>query len=120
MTISDIIKEIRTQKGLKQKDVYLYLGIGKSVYSKVESGGREITVQELIAIAKLFNMNIDDIINYKGNIPEEITLKEKDNHEQHQLFSELDDDDRETVLKIVDKMLTTKKFNQFIQENIKN
>ena len=35
-----------------------------------------------------------------------------------ELFNELDDDDRQTVLTIVDKMLTNKKFNNFFQENI--
>jgi ubiquinone biosynthesis protein Coq4 len=36
-----------------------------------------------------------------------------------QLFNELDEDDRQTVLKIVDKMLTTKKFNEFFEKNLK-
>ena len=53
MSISANIRSIRIQKGLKQKDVYAFLGIGKSVYSKIESEGREATVQELIKLSKL-------------------------------------------------------------------
>lgn len=118
MSITDNIIKIRTAKGLRQKDVYSYLDISKSVYSKIENGGREATVQELIKIAELFDMTVDQIINYEGDTPSPVTLEDKSILEQNRLFNELDEEDRQTVLKIVDKMLTTKKFNTFFQENI--
>ena len=49
---------------------------------------------------------------------DEITLKDKSILEQNRLFDDLDEEDRKTVFKIVDKMLTTKKFNTFFQENL--
>ncbi len=118
MSITENIIRIRTEKGLRQKDIYSYLNISKSVYSKIENGGRDATVQELIKIAQLFDMSIDQIINYEGNAPKEVTLEDKTALEQNRLFNELDEEDRQTVIKIVDKMLTTKKFNKFFQENI--
>ena len=87
-------------------------------YSKIENEGREATVQELIKMANLFEMTIDQIINYEDDIPTEITLKDKSILEQNRLFDDLDEEDRKTVFKIVDKMLTTKKFNTFFQENL--
>ena len=63
-------------------------------------------------------MTIDQIINYEDDIPVEITLKDKSILEQNRLFDDLDEEDRKTVFKIVDKMLTTKKFNTFFQENL--
>tara|TARA_B110000902_G_scaffold249912_1_gene308587 strand:+ start:133 stop:495 length:363 start_codon:yes stop_codon:yes gene_type:complete len=118
MSISSNIRKIREQKGLRQKEVYTFLEIGKSVYSKIENEGREATVQELIKIATLFDMTVDQIINNEDDIPVEITLKDKSILEQNRLFDDLDEDDRKTVFKIVDKMLTTKKFNTFFQENL--
>ena len=117
MSITDSIKNIRVLKGLRQKDVYTFLNIGKSVYSKIESGDRAATVQELIDLSKLFDMSLDQIVYYEGNIPTPVVLDNKPANEQHQLFEELDEEDRQTVLKIVDKMLATKKFNDFIQAN---
>ena len=64
-------------------------------------------------------MTTDEIINYEGDIPSNVTLEDKTAIEQNQLFNELDEDDRQTVLKIVDKMLTTKKFNEFFEKNLK-
>ena len=118
MSITNNIRKIREQKGLRQKEVYTFLEIGKSVYSKIENGGREATVQELIKLSQLFGMSIDQIINFEGDTPSPVTLKDKTILEQNRLFNELDEEDRQTVLKIVDKMLTTKKFNTFFQENI--
>ncbi|KAA3647504.1 MAG: transcriptional regulator [Bacteroidetes bacterium] len=51
-------------------------------------------------------------------MPSEVSLKEESAIEQNRLFNELDEDDRQTVLTIVDKMLTNKKFSNFFQENI--
>ena len=119
MDVSKNIRDIRIQQGLKQKDIYLFLNVDKSVYSKIETGGREATVNELIKISKLFNMTVDEIINYEGDIPSNVILEDKTAIEQNQLFNELDEEDRQTVLKIVDKMLTTKKFNEFFEKNLK-
>lgn len=68
--------------------------------------------------ATLFDMTVDQIINNEDDIPVEITLKDKSILEQNRLFDDLDEEDRKTVFKIVDKMLTTKKFNTFFQENL--
>lgn len=118
MTLTDNIKKIREQKGLLQKDIYSFLKIGKSVYSKIESGGREPTVQELILIAQLFEMSVDDVINFNDGLPKPVTLQDKTPNQQHQLFDELDEQDKQTVFNIVDKMLTTKKFNAFFKEHL--
>ncbi|MFN0081647.1 MAG: helix-turn-helix domain-containing protein [Ferruginibacter sp.] len=118
MNLTDNIRKIREQKELRQKDVYTFLKIGKTVYSKIENGGREPSVQELVFIAQLFEMSVDEIINFNDGIPKPVTLQNKTNNEQHQLFEDLDDEDKQTVFKIVDKMLTTKKFNTFFQEHL--
>lgn len=101
-----------------QKDVYTFLKIGKSVYSKIENGGREPSVQELVKIAQLFEMTVDDVINFNDGLPKPVTLQDKTTNEQHQLFEELDEEDKQTVFKIVDKMLTTKKFNAFFEAHL--
>ena len=118
MSIAENIREIREQKGLRQKEVYTFLEIGKSVYSKIENGGREPTVQELVKLSKLFDMTVDQIINYEGDIPSEVTVKDKKGFEQLNMINQLDEEDKSTVFKIIDTMLTKKKFKDFFQKNI--
>ncbi|THV62056.1 transcriptional regulator [Chryseobacterium candidae] len=69
--------------------------------------------------AKLFNLTTDQIINYNENIiPKEIIIEDKSTLEQMELIQQLDEEDKSTVFKIIDKMLTTKKFKDFFNKNV--
>ncbi|MDF2553365.1 MAG: uncharacterized protein K0R77_2640 [Chryseobacterium sp.] len=70
-------------------------------------------------MAKLFNLTTDQIINYNENIiPTEIVIEDKSTLEQMELIQQLDEEDKSTVFKIIDKMLTTKKFKDFFNKNV--
>jgi len=118
MSLADNIKNIREEKNLKQIEVATHIGVDKSAYSKIEKGMRSITIEELQKMAKLFNTTIDNIVNFEGNIPKEVTITDKTAVEQMNLISQLDEEDKQTVFNIIDKMLTNKKFKNFFQENI--
>jgi len=112
MSTAKNIQKIREKLGLMQKEVASHIGVDKSTYSKIEKGTREVTVKELQKIAKLFNTTIDNIVNFEGNIPKEITITDKTAVEQMNLISQLDEEDKQTVFNIIDKMLTNKKFKK--------
>lgn len=118
MSIGNNIKRIREQKGLSQKEVNTELGLDKSSYSKLEKETREVKISELIKLSSLFNMSVTDIINYEGDIPSEVTIEDKSAIEQMKLIGQLDEDDKQTIFKLIDKMLTNNKFKTFFQENI--
>lgn len=118
MSLGDNIKKIREQKGLLQKQVANELGIGYTNYNKMENSNREPSVAELQMLAKLFNLTVDQIINTDTNIPNDVTVEDKSTIEQMNLIKQLDDDDRTVVFKIIDTMLTKKKFKDFFQSNI--
>jgi transcriptional regulator with XRE-family HTH domain len=101
-----------------QKEATSHLNLDKSAYSKLEKGTREIKVTELLKLSELFNMSLDQIVNFEGNTPQEITIEDKAASEQLKLISQLDDEDKQTVFTIIDKMLTNKKFKTFFKENI--
>jgi len=69
-------------------------------------------------IAKHFHMTIDQLVNFEGDMPQEITIEDKNTVEQMQLIQQLDEEDKNTVFKIIDKMLTTKKFKDFFNKNV--
>jgi len=118
MNIAENIKRIREEKGLLQKQVASHIDVSKSTYSKIEKSLREVTVVELNKIAELFGMTVDQIINYDDGLPNEVILEEKNEDERFKLINNLDEDDKNTVLKIIDKMLTTKKFKEFFDKNM--
>lgn len=118
MNLADNIKSIREQKALLQKDVAAHIGVDKSTYSKIEKGLREVTVAELLTMAQLFNVSIDQLVSYDGNLPKEVVIEDKNAVEQMRLIQQLDDDDKQTIFHIIDKMLTNKKFKDFFQKNM--
>ena len=50
--------------------------------------------------------------------PKEVTIEDKSTNEQMKLIGQLDEDDRQTIFKLIDKMLTNKKFKTFFAENV--
>jgi hypothetical protein len=63
-------------------------------------------------------MTIDQLVNFEGDMPQEVTIEDKNTVEQMQLIQQLDEEDKSTVFKIIDKMLTTKKFKDFFNKNV--
>jgi len=118
MNIVHNIKKIREEKGLLQKQVASHINVDKSTYSKIEKGLREVTVTELYKIAQLFNITVDQIINLDDGVPKEVILEDKNEDERFKLINNLDEEDKNTVLKIIDKMLTNKKFKDFFDKNV--
>lgn len=117
MNIAENIKKIREEKGLLQKQIAEHINVDKSTYSKIEKSLRDVTVVELHKIAQLFNMTVDQIINLEDHIPQAITLENKTEDERLKLIDKLDEEDKSTIFKIIDKMLTTKKFKEFFDKN---
>lgn len=118
MNLADNIKTIRETKNLKQIEVANHIGVDKSAYSKIEKGLRALTVDELQKVAGLFDMSTDQIINYEGKIPKVVVIENKTAVEQMRLIQELDEDDKQTIFRLIDKMLTNKKFQTFFEQNL--
>lgn len=119
MSLADNIKKLREDKELRQKEVANALDIGYSNYNKIENGNREISVKELQRLAEFYNITVDQVINLNdNNLPKEVTIEDKQAQEQLRLISELDTDDRAIIFKMIDKMLTSKKFKDFFSKNV--
>lgn len=113
-----IIKRIREEKGLMQKEVSAQLGIGNSNYNKLENGHRDLSVDELQKLAILFNMTTDEILNYDNVVPSAVRVEEKPDFEKLHLINQLQEDDKQTVYKIIDTMLAKQKFQSFFEQNL--
>ena len=118
-SIGSNIKKIRKQKGLLQKEVASTVDMQASSYSKIESGQRDISVEALDKIAQLFRMTVDEIIHYEDSkIPTSIKVEDKTATEKIQLISQLDEEDKNALYRIIDGMLTKNKFQTFFEQNI--
>lgn len=112
------IKEIRTKKGLLQKQVATAAGLHPANYNKMEKGDREPSLQALTKIAQLFAMSLDQIIHYEGDIPQEVSTQDKTLAERIKLIEQLDQEDQQALLRVIDGMLTKTKFKDFFQQQL--
>jgi len=60
-------------------------------------------------------MTIDQVVHFDTQ-PVDVTIQDKPNIEQINLINQLDAEDRTVVFKIIDTMLTKKKFKDFFQK----
>lgn len=113
------IKKIREQKGLMQKEVAFVAEMQASNYSKIESGQRDISVEALDKIAVFFGMTIDELIHHEDNKAiTPVKVLDKTANEKVQLISQLDEEDKTAVYRIIDGMLTKNKFQNFFEQNL--
>lgn len=119
VSVGKNIKKIREQKGLMQKEVASVADMQASNYSKIESGKRDVSVEALDKIAQFFGMTVDEIIHFEDpKTPKPVKVEDKTANEKVQLISQLDDEDKNAVYRIIDGMLTKNKFQTFFEQNI--
>jgi len=116
--IGTTIKALRSEKGLTQLQIADLIHMHRSNYSKVEKGERDLSLESVNKIAKYFGMTIDQLVNFDGNMPDEVTIEDKSLMEQVKLIAQLEDEEKSMVFKMIDTFLTKKKFKDFFQKNI--
>ena len=60
-----IIRELRENHDLKQKDIAKLLGTTQQVYSRYENGENEIPVRHIITLCKFYNVSAYYILGLK-------------------------------------------------------
>ena len=118
MDIAKNIKKLREERGLMQKEVANAVGVHPSNFSKMEKGEREFGIEVVVKLAKFFGLTIDELVHPNNQLPKEVTVRDKTVNEKVLLISQLDDEDKNAVYRIIDGMLTKTKFQSFFKQNI--
>lgn len=58
-------RDLRIEKGLRQKDVADWLGVDRTTYSKYESGASEPNWDTLVRLAKFFEVSTDYLLEVR-------------------------------------------------------
>lgn len=116
--IGKTIKAIREEKKMTQQQIAELIHMHRSNYSRVEAGDRDLSLEAVSKIAKYFGMTIDELVNFDGNLPDEVTIEDKSLMEQLRLIQELEPEEKNMIFKLVDTFLTKKKFKDFLKKNV--
>ena len=69
------LKELRTKRGLSQKEVSDALPCSVTVYSRYETGAREPSIDVLIRLADFYQITLDELV---GRAPMTVTVTHGD------------------------------------------
>ncbi len=64
----EIMRELREDRDLKQKDLAAVLGTTQQVYSRYEKGENEMPIRHLITLCRFYNVSADYILGTGQNI----------------------------------------------------
>lgn len=65
----------------------------------IEKGEREPSIDALDKIAKFFGLTVDQLIHYEGNMPKEITIKDKTTTEKLWMIEQLEEPDKQALFR---------------------
>jgi transcriptional regulator with XRE-family HTH domain len=120
MKLGDNLKKFRESKGLTQQQMADLIHTHRTGYSKMENNQQDVPVDCLISIAKNFGIAVDDIIYYdkKNSAPTEVSVQDKATLEQLQLINELEEEEKNILLKLIETFVSKKRFKDYLQNNI--
>lgn len=97
----NILRELRTKKGVYQKDVAKYLGVDRTTYVKYERGDSEPSIDIIKKLANYFDVTVDFLV---GEEKKANTLDEQLSGIEFALYGEihdLTDDEKQDILSYV-------------------
>ena len=107
MNFSDNLKKIRKEHNLSQEQVAELLGVSRQSVSKWESGGAYPEMDKMLQLCKIFNLNIDELLNQD--------IKEVNNNKQAKSnINKFIDDFLDYITKTID-MFSVMKFKQKVK-----
>ena len=84
MTFGEKLKKLRNEKQLSQEDLANQLGVSKQAISKWEQDIALPDTNNLILIAKIFKVSLDDLVNYNDDLNNNNIINETDEKSQEE------------------------------------
>jgi len=109
--VANRLQELRKKNGYSQEDLADELGVSRQAVSKWERGDASPDTDNLIALSKIYNVTLDELINgedeYKVNENDYINFKKEENSKNLKSEDDDDDDDDDKNLTPVQKLTIT-------------
>jgi transcriptional regulator with XRE-family HTH domain len=116
MKFNEKIKALRKNMSLSQQDLAAKLHIHVTHLSKMENGHLTPSIDIVQRMMKVFAVSADQLLNDNQNSVVEIQNHEL--NEQLALISQLDEDEKNALVKIINSMLTKKRMKDLLDGKI--
>jgi transcriptional regulator with XRE-family HTH domain len=117
MKFNEKIKVLRKNMGMSQQELAAKLFIHVTHLSKMENGHLTPSIDIVQRMMKVFAVSADQLLNDDENKVVEIQNHEL--NEQLALINQLDDDEKNALVRIINSMLTKKRMKDLLDGKIK-
>lgn len=116
MKFNDKVKTLRKTSGFSQQELADKLHIHVTHLSKMENGHLSPSIDIVQRLMKVFAVSADQLLNDKENSVVEIQNHEL--NEQLMLINQLDEDEKNALVKIINSMLTKKRMKDLLDGKV--
>lgn len=78
-SLPDRIRQIRLNKGLSQENMADMLGVSTTAYGDIERGRTELTLSRIENLAKIFDVELPQLLGIAGNTLSEVDYLRQEN-----------------------------------------
>lgn len=118
MKFHDKIKALRKNADMSQQELADKLHIHVTHLSKMENGHLTPSIDVVQRLMKIFAVSADQLLNEDQN-GSVIDIKDKELNQQLAMISQLDEDEKNALIKIINSMLTKKRMKDLLDGKIK-
>ena len=116
MAFKDKIRALRKAADMNQQELANRLHIHVTHLSKMENGHLLPSIDIVQRLMRVFAVSADRLLNDDDNGAVNIQSREK--NEQLMMMNQLDDDEKEALIKIINSMLTKKRMKDLLEGKI--
>jgi transcriptional regulator with XRE-family HTH domain len=107
VTLGDIIKKMREDRGLSQKEVASSVDIDRGQYSRIETNKVEPTLSTLEKLGRAFGVEVEDF--FKKEPPLSVDSFDKSLVEKVKIIDELEAEQKSHIYAIIDMAVSNKR-----------
>lgn len=115
MTLGEKLVRLRKERGWSQDDLASRVGTHTTHLSRLENGKSQPSIELLHKLARTLGVTMDYLMDEDAGELVPVSVQDKSMAERLELLQTLDETDRQTILHVIDSMLTKKKMLDLLQ-----
>jgi transcriptional regulator with XRE-family HTH domain len=117
MKFNEKIKTLRKGSNMSQQELAEKLHIHVTLLSKMENGHLSPSIDIVQRLMKVFAVSADQLLNDDENSV--VDIQNHEFNEQLALINQLDEDEKNALIKIINSMLTKKRMKDLLDGKVK-
>jgi len=116
MTLQEKIRKLREDRDLSQAELAQRVEVSTGHISRLENGRYQPSVELLRKLATEFEVTTDFLLNEEEGEFRPVSLEDQPLAQRIELLERLDPEEKAAVIKIIDGLLTKKKFVDLVAQ----